>query len=80
MVWSVPWLAMVRNAPPMRPDQKVYFVARFEREIEELQFVAGGGGDLCDFGPAAGDAVEQDAEGYGASGQIEQQAARRRSR
>ena len=25
MVWSVPWLAMVRKAPPITPDQKVYF-------------------------------------------------------
>src|SRR5579862_7617833 len=27
IVWSVPWLAMVRNAPPITPDQNVYFVA-----------------------------------------------------
>ena len=32
MVWSVPWLAMVRKAPPINPDQTVYFVARFQEK------------------------------------------------
>ena len=71
MVWSVPWLAMVRNAPPIRPDQKVYFVARSKEKSRTCKFVAGGCSDLRDFGPAAGDAVEQDPEGDRATGQIE---------
>src|SRR5712692_74117 len=32
IVWSVPWLAMVRNAPPISPDQNVYFVAQLQEK------------------------------------------------
>src|SRR2546429_4863584 len=32
MVWSVPCVAMVRNEPPITPDQNVYLVARFQEK------------------------------------------------
>src|SRR5713101_10129956 len=35
MVWSVPWLAIVRNPPPITPDQNVYVFAGFTRLKEK---------------------------------------------
>ncbi len=35
------------------------FCGEVKRKIEDLQFVAGGGGDLRYFSPSAGNAVEQ---------------------
>src|SRR5712692_1448861 len=53
---------MVRNAPPIRPDQNVYLVVRFQEKSK-----------TCNFCPAARNAVQQHEEGDGASGQIEEQ-------
>ncbi len=52
---------------------KCVFRGEVEREIEELQFVAGGSGDLRDFGPAARNAMEQYPERDGAAGEIEEE-------
>jgi len=59
---------MVRKAPPMSPDQKVYLVARFQEKIEYLEFVTGRGCDLRHFGPSAGNAVQQNEKRDRASG------------
>ena len=48
------------------------FGCEVERKIENLQFVTGRCGDLGDFGPAAGDAVEENPEGDGAAREIEE--------
>ena len=57
----------------MRPDQNVYLVARSKVKSRNLQFVAGGCGDLRDFGPSAGNAVQENPERDGAAGEVEEQ-------
>lgn len=42
-------------------------------EIEELEFVAAGGGDLRDFVPSTGDSVEEKREGNEAASEVEQE-------
>ena len=49
------------------------FGGEVEGEIENLKFVAGGCGDLCDFVPAAGNSVEEEPESCGAAGEIEEE-------
>ncbi len=49
------------------------FGGKGKGEIEELKFVAGNGGDLGDFGPTAGNAVEKKEESDGAAGEIQEE-------
>ena len=64
---------MVRKAPPIRPDQNVYFVARSKEKSKTCNLWPAAGGDLGDFGPSAGDAVEQNPKRYGAASEIEEE-------
>jgi len=42
------------------------------REIEELQFIAGGRSDVSDFIPAAGNRMQQKSQRRRAAGQVQQ--------